>query len=186
MESSKNHHGLGANKAIKKDAGGGSALPRQPRIYNIRRSDFRSVVQQLTGASAALPRPRRLQQARPPPLSPVPRAADPPAATAAAVSPLSEYMRFLETSLLHSDGSHRPAAGSPLRYPPPATQLDLQSPSAFLNLMSPRCPPLSPGLRHSALPNVPFSPQPLALSPSMLFPTSPSAFLLASPTWKDL
>ncbi|WOL11480.1 hypothetical protein Cni_G20243 [Canna indica] len=62
MESSKNHHGLGANKAIKKDAGGGSALLRQLRIYNIRRS---AIVQQLAGASAALPRPRRLQQARP-------------------------------------------------------------------------------------------------------------------------
>ncbi|CAL9049206.1 protein HAIKU1-like [Musa acuminata AAA Group] len=143
MESSRNQHSLGVNKAIKKEG------PRQPRVYNIRSSDFRSVVQQLTGASASLPRPRRLNQARPQPLDPLPRPSVPttpadPAVPPPAETPFSAYMRFLEISLLHSDGSHRPAH-SPLRpSPPPPLPLDLESPSAFLDLLSPRCPQLSP------------------------------------------
>ncbi|CAL9116710.1 unnamed protein product, partial [Musa acuminata var. zebrina] len=72
MESSRNQHSLGVNKAIKKEG------PRQPRVYNIRSSDFRSVVQQLTGASASLPQPRRLNQARPQPWRPPPAPPSPP------------------------------------------------------------------------------------------------------------
>ncbi|RWV98497.1 hypothetical protein GW17_00038646 [Ensete ventricosum] len=179
MENSKNHNGIGVNKVIKKEAAAvhrGPPLPRQPRVYNIRSSDFRTVVQQLTGASSALPRPRRLNQSRPPPLQPpVPPLPAPPAPPPAE-SPFSSYLRFLETSLLHSDGPRRPAASS--FHPPSPAPLDLQSPSEFLLLQS-------PGFLHPQLPVSPSNPlSPLALQP--LPPPSPGVLFPRSPIWKDL
>ncbi|CAL9129222.1 hypothetical protein MUK42_12565 [Musa troglodytarum] len=177
MENSKNHNGLGVNKVIKKEAAAvhrGPPLQRQPRVYNIRSRDFRSVVQQLTGASSAHPRPRRLNQSRPPPLqAPVPpRPASP--APPPAESPFSAYLRFLETSLLHYDGPSCPAASS--LHPPSPAPLDLQSPSEFLLLQS-------PGFFHPQLPLSPGNPfSPLALQP----PPSPGVLFPRSPIWKDL
>ncbi|CAH8374224.1 unnamed protein product [Eruca vesicaria subsp. sativa] len=70
---------------------GAAASPQvQPQVYNIRRNDFKSIVQQLTGCSAheSLPRPpqnnspkpqntTRLQRIRPPPLTQINRPAVP-------------------------------------------------------------------------------------------------------------
>ncbi|XP_064979771.1 protein HAIKU1-like [Musa acuminata AAA Group] len=179
MENSKNHNGLGVNKVIKKEAAAvnrGPPLPRQPRVYNIRSSDFRSVVQQLTGASSALPRPRRLNQSRPPPLQALVPPRPAPLALPPAESPFSAYLRFLETSLLHSDGPRRAAASS--LHPPSPPPLDLQSPSEFLHLQS-------PGFLHPQLPLSPSNPfSPLAFQP--LPPPSPDVLFPRSPIWKDL
>ncbi|KAK8926252.1 hypothetical protein KSP39_PZI018943 [Platanthera zijinensis] len=126
--------------------------PPQPQVYNISKSDFRSVVQQLTGspardppgarnqmpAPARPPQPKpsssRLMKNRPPPLTPIFRPPPPPiqnsltnsnpnpnpnpvfrsgpSVTAPscatwADSPVSAYMRYLETSLLSLDGTKK-------------------------------------------------------------------------------
>ncbi|KMT11651.1 hypothetical protein BVRB_5g105910 [Beta vulgaris subsp. vulgaris] len=68
----------------------------QPQVYNISKSDFRSIVQQLTGSPSRqdpLPRPpnnppkhpsMRLQRIRPPPLTPINRPPMPPVVAAPA------------------------------------------------------------------------------------------------------
>ncbi|KAG0473003.1 hypothetical protein HPP92_014860 [Vanilla planifolia] len=140
----------------------------QPQVYNISKSDFRSVVQQLTGSPSRdpavgnLPMPSRpvqqklpssrLMKIRPPPLTPIARPPPPPfqntvsnpnpipninsnggfhprpapsPTNAWAESPVSAYMRYLQSSLLSSDSSRQiPAQGllpSPL--PPTAAAL---------------------------------------------------------------
>lgn len=204
--------------------------PPQPQVYNISKSDFRSIVQQLTGspardpvgaanipAQARPPQPKtpssRLMKIRPPPLTPIsrsrplplqnsvpipnpnlnlnpnhgfyPRPAASPTAyigTSWADSPVSAYMKFLESSLLSADSSKRtPAQGSlpvaaplpsPRGNPPPSvTSVPasmqpglLPSPGSQFSQLSPRS--------HFTLP-----------SPNSLLPlSSPSSFLnLVSP-----
>lgn len=154
----------------------------------------------------------RLQKIRPPPLTPIARPPPPPFQNPApnpnpnpnfnpgffprpspiAESPVSAYMKYLETSLLHSDG--RPPVPSP-RFPPPqfpafpsprgnpnpnqhpgllpspGLQFVPPSPSSFLNLLSPKSPYplLSPGFQYPPLLSPSFSFSPLA-QPGILGP----------------
>ncbi|KNA15544.1 hypothetical protein SOVF_097300 [Spinacia oleracea] len=107
---------------------------QQPPVYNINKSDFRDVVQKLTGspahaAPASVPTPpihapkpasSRMQRIRPPPLAQLssrppsllncggnPLSPLPPLPTchAAAESPISAYMRFLHNSVSSVDSS---------------------------------------------------------------------------------
>ncbi|XP_042404656.1 protein HAIKU1-like [Zingiber officinale] len=147
-----------------------------------------------------------------------------------AESPVSAYMRYLESSLLSSDTSHhpRPPLPSPGLLPSPRPPFPFPSPSpgglhnsaslppltptsafpsptAFLDLLSPRSPYplLSPGFRYPMplTPNFALSPlpQPGILgagpsprlqpppSPGLWFPQSPSGFLpILSPRWRDM
>lgn len=136
-------------------------------------------------------------------------------------SPVSAYMQYLESSLLDTS-RHPPTQGGllpspvgpppqgPVFAPPPLPQFPsprmppspafLQSPSAFLNLVSPKSPypllsppgsyyppPLTPNLALSPgilgpAPGPPPLPSPGApLSPSFFFPNSPSGLLSPSP-----
>ncbi|XP_028549556.1 protein HAIKU1 [Dendrobium catenatum] len=204
--------------------------PPQPQVYNISKSDFRSIVQQLTGspardpagavnipAQARPPQPKapssRLMKIRPPPLTPIsrppplplqnlapdqnpnpnlnpnpgyyPRPAPSPTphmGVAWADSPVSAYMRYLESSLLSSDSSRRtPAqgflpAGVPFpslrgNPPPSATSLPASMQPGLLPSPGSQFPPLSPGSQF-----------PLTSPNSMLPLPSPSSFLnLLSP-----
>ncbi|XP_042453573.1 VQ motif-containing protein 9-like [Zingiber officinale] len=152
---------------------------QQQRVYTISKRDFRSVVQQLTAASTPShppSSPPRLHKIRPAPLplaSPTPRLPSPPPpplSSAPAESPVSAYMRFL----LASDDGNNPSPRLPFPSPQPPP-----SPSAFLDLLSPKspCSLLSPPLLHYAPP----------LSPGFSWPPSPSAFPpIPSPTWRNL
>ncbi|CAH9120127.1 unnamed protein product [Cuscuta europaea] len=174
---------------------GGSSRPQpQPQVYNINKNDFRSIVQQLTGSplrEQILPRPpqnspkpqsTRLQKIKPPPLTPInhpriPVHPSPPHQYGQppfiptdvwgnrAESPISAYMRYLQTSIVDPVGPTR--QGNPLpsglfpnpHLPPPGL-------SPRYSLLSPRITPL------------PFpSPQGLPFLPS---PTS--QFLMPSPS----
>ncbi|CAJ1971737.1 unnamed protein product [Sphenostylis stenocarpa] len=93
------------------------ALPdSHPHVYNISKTDFRDMVQKLTGSPAHNPQPKpvatsRLHRLRPPPLPqiishhPPPRSAAappsplPPFPSVHAESPVSAYMRFLRNSM---------------------------------------------------------------------------------------
>ncbi|KAK8945928.1 hypothetical protein KSP40_PGU014769 [Platanthera guangdongensis] len=122
----------------------------------------------------------------------------PPAQTAPLPSPKSQF-------LLLSPGSHFPfpSPGASLPLPSPNSQFPLQSPSSFLNLHTPKSPYslLSPRFQYSTSfsPNFSFSPLPqngllgpgpgslTPLSPTLLFPPSPSGFLpLLSPRWREM
>nr|XP_029123424.1 LOW QUALITY PROTEIN: protein HAIKU1 [Elaeis guineensis] len=197
--------------------------PPQARVYNISKNDFRYVVQQLTGtptrdsssssssaaaaAGAAIPPPSRhpraslrLRRNRPPPLAPPSRPNPAPNP-----STIADYISFIENSLLHSDGSRPTPPPGPPAFPSPRAgpllpspgSSALQSPSAFLNLVSPRSPYalLSPGIQQPAplTPSFPLSPgflrpRPPPPPPSPgFFPPSPSGLLpFASPKWNDL
>lgn len=202
--------------------------PTQPQVYNISKSDFRSIVQQLTGSPArdpagganipelaTPPQPKppssRLMKIRPPPLTPIsrppplplqnsppipnpnpnpnpvsyPRPAPSPAAYAGASwadSPVSAYMKYLESSLLSADSSKRaPAQGSlPVAVPLPSMRGNPHPPVTFapVSMQPGLLPP--PGSQFSLL--SPRSQFPLP-SPNSLLPLpSPSSFLnLVSP-----
>ncbi|XP_020574577.1 protein HAIKU1-like [Phalaenopsis equestris] len=199
------------------------ALPNLPRVYNISKSDFRSVVQQLTGspardasearyrpAPAQFPQPKppssRLMKIRPPPLTPIPppppfqnqipnpnynlnpnpayyRPAPSPSAPGSAVwteSPVSAYMRYLESSLLTSDTyqpQQQPRSQGLLPFPHPAATAAGAFPSPRGMISSSSQPPSQPALLPS--PGLQF---PLP-SPGLQFPLlSPGAsFPLPSP-----
>ncbi|CAK9149053.1 unnamed protein product [Ilex paraguariensis] len=227
----------------------------QPPVYNINKSDFRDVVQKLTGSPAherfstpppiQPPKPpsSRLQRIRPPPLAqfsnrPPPMlisAALPPnpnnptyAATnvnftssqrpiqplsplppfpsvhAAAESPISAYMRFLQSSISAVDSDPKRYSGllplAPLASPrwnnlaqtqPPQYRQQNIPPSitsAPMALPQFPMPPSSP-LPFGCLPS-PRSPYPLLFSPTGQFgfqqlPLSPT-LPVTSPTWKGL
>ncbi|CAL9052968.1 unnamed protein product [Musa banksii] len=158
--------------------------PPQPQVYNISKNDFRSIIRPPPLAPIARPPPPPLAASRPPPRyrPPIPyqnpnpnlppAAVDPssfprrlPSAAAAgpawADSPVSAYMRYLESSLLSSDTSRQP-------HPQPQQHL----------------PPLpSPGLLPSPRPPIPLpSPRAVANSSFMPPPPSPSASALPSPS----
>ncbi|URD95313.1 VQ motif [Musa troglodytarum] len=208
--------------------------PPQPQVYNISKNDFRSIVQQLTGTpsrdnSPAPPPPRprppqprpsstRLQKIRPPPLAPIARPPPPPlagsrppprypaaAGPAWADSPVSAYMRYLESSLLSSDTSrqphpqpqqHLPPLPSPGLLPSPRPLIPLPSPrpspSTFLNILSPRSPYplLSPGFQYPPPLTPNFALAPLAQSgilgagpvPGPQPPPSPGLWFPQSPS----
>ncbi|KAJ8497755.1 hypothetical protein OPV22_008307 [Ensete ventricosum] len=139
---------------------GGGGAPSQPPVYNIDKSDFRSLVQKLTGSAThrhqlgpaspppsapdppptsrlhrirpprlahLAPRPLPLDSwTRPPPLSPLPPL---PTVSAAAESPISAYMRRLQTGRLPDIQPSPTAAlvlpplGSPL--PSPRTAYEM-------------------------------------------------------------
>uniref|UniRef100_A0A803MEB0 VQ domain-containing protein n=1 Tax=Chenopodium quinoa TaxID=63459 RepID=A0A803MEB0_CHEQI len=169
---------------------------QQPPVYNINKSDFRDVVQKLTGspAHAAAPAPpppihapkpasSRLQRIRPPPLAQLsprppsmlgcgvnPHSPLPPLPTchAAAESPISAYMRFLHSSV---DSSFN-RTGQMLPPPsPPSTDFSTALPP-FGFLPSPKSPfPFVP-------PNMMFSPT--GNSP-LGFPISPTVPGVPSP-----
>ncbi|XP_076885114.1 VQ motif-containing protein 9-like [Bidens hawaiensis] len=120
---------------------------QQPPVYNVSKTDFRDVVQKLTGSPAhdrpVKPQSSRLQRVRPPPLeqvfacqrrnhqplSPLPPL---PAVHAAAESPVSAYMRCFQTSV-----------GGFTQAPPPATAML----SPRFPLLSPTAPAASPRLK---------------------------------------
>ncbi|CAN4092429.1 unnamed protein product [Withania somnifera] len=197
-------------------AAGPQNLQQQPPVYNINKSDFRDVVQKLTGSPAheriATPPPiqqpkaasSRLQRIRPPPLSQIssrpppfvnavaggciggssgggflggqrPVQAQPlsplppfPAVHAAAESPISAYMRFLQNSI---------ASGS--------TDSDIKRFSTGLSPLAPRWnnfgpPPPQPLFappQPLPLPHQQNIPPPSTASSSVLppFPTFPSS-----------
>lgn len=218
------------------------ATPPQPQVYNISKSDFRSVVQQLTGSpardasgagyppvAARPPQPKhpssRLMKIRPPPLTPIARPPPPPfqnnlanpnpnlnpnsayhrpapspsvpGSAAWTDSPVTAYMRYLESSLLTSDSSKQPQtrAQGLLPFPHPAGSATGAFPSprgnptsSVLMFSQPALLP-SPGLQFPLLspsslfpPQSPGAPFPLP-SPNSQFPLpSPSSFLnLLSP-----
>nr|GEV85154.1 VQ motif-containing protein 9 [Tanacetum cinerariifolium]GEV85155.1 VQ motif-containing protein 9 [Tanacetum cinerariifolium] len=166
--------------------------PQQPPVYNVSKSDFRDVVQKLTGSPAhervvktaprelhapslVKPQSSRLQRIRPPPLehvgnrppggvstvaggnpgffagqrmmSPLPPL---PAVHATAESPISAYMRCIQTSI--TGLSHAPPPPLPDFHAPP-------SPLGFGCLPSPGFP-FSPTRFQT-----PLSPTPPAASP---------------------
>lgn len=181
---------------------------------------------------------QRLQKIRPPPLTPIARPPPPPPyqnpnpnPNPTFPSPVTAYMRYLESSLL--DTSRHPSQqGGLLPYPvgpppqgpmmgaPPMPQFPsprmppspafIQSPSAFLNLVSPKSPypllsppgsqyptplspnfALSPGILGPAPGHSQF-PSPGPLSPGFFFPSSPSGLLspsaffpIQSPRWRN-
>ncbi|KAK1303297.1 hypothetical protein QJS10_CPB11g00130 [Acorus calamus] len=242
-----NNHNLGVNKIgkiirkspLRQTIFNNNNQPpqsQQPQVYNISKTDFRSIVQQLTGSPSrsvsAPPRPPpphnppkppsvRLHKIRPPPLSPVARPPPlrpfPPTQADAirsntAESPVSVYMRYLETSFLNSGGGgqqpQQPHQPGILPTPPGG---GLPSPGGFFNLMSPLSspyrvmsprfqfpPPLTPsffgGLSPMSQagilgpgPGFGHQQQPPPLSPGLLFspPMSPSGFLpIRSPRWR--
>ncbi|KAI8016096.1 VQ motif-containing protein 9 [Camellia lanceoleosa] len=212
-------------------------LPQQPPVYNIKKSDFRDVVQKLTGSPSherfSTPPPihppkppsSRLQRIRPPPLAPISNRPPPllnnavppqpppptqsqlaplsplppfPAVHTAAESPISAYMRFLQSSF-DSDPKRFPGFSplaplvSPrwnnLPQPPPQQQHVLPPPTSGSMAQSPFQMPFSP-LPFGCFPS-PRSPYPL-ISPSTTgqlgfqpFPLSPT-LPVPSPRWKDL
>ncbi|XP_060198939.1 VQ motif-containing protein 9 [Lycium barbarum] len=156
---------------------------QQPPVYNINKSDFRDVVQKLTGSPAheriSTPPPiqqpkapsSRLQRIRPPPLAQITNRPPPfvnnnavnnnsvqplsplppfPSVHASAESPISAYMRFLQTS----------AGLSPLA---PRWNNFVHAP--------PQQPPFPPPQQHQQ--NIPPPPQ---TAPFPSFPSSPLPF----------
>lgn len=166
----------------------------QPPVYNINKSDFRDVVQKLTGSPAherfntpppiqpPKPTSSRLQKIRPPPLpqinvnspplnpsflrqplSPLPPF---PSVHAAAESPISAYMRYIQNSTFPS-----PRWSSLSQQPPPPENT---APSSSIQF------PM-PSSSYGCLPS-PKSPYPALFSPTTLgFPLSPT---VPSPRWK--
>lgn len=162
----------------------------QPPVYNINKSDFRDVVQRLTGSPAhdrfttpppiqpPKPTSSRLQKIRPPPLpqintnppvnsflrqplSPLPPF---PAVHAAAESPISAYMRYIQNSTFPSPRwSNFAPAPPPPENVAPASSVQFPMPSSYGCIPSPKSP------------YPPFSPT------SLGFPLSPS---VSSPRWK--
>ncbi|KAK3016283.1 hypothetical protein RJ639_007603 [Escallonia herrerae] len=209
----------------------------QPPVYNINKSDFRDVVQKLTGSPAhherystptpinpPKPQSSRLQRIRPPPLAqlisrptPAPSGAAPhqpcaaaanvnpdgqrqlqplsplppfPAVHAAAESPISAYMRYLQASnpALDSDPKRFPGVSprwSNLSQPPPPPPPQSSSGStAALQFPMPSSP-----LPFGCLPS-PRSPYPSLFSPGnqfgfSQFPLSPT-LQVPSPKWKGV
>jgi hypothetical protein len=186
---------------------------------------------------------QRLQKIRPPPLTPIARPPHPPPPhqnpnpnpnlnpNPTFPSPVSAYMRYLESSLLDTS-RYTPTQGGLLPFPvglppqapvmgaPPMQQFPsprmppspafIQSPSAFLNLVSPKSPypllsppgsqyptplspnfALSPGILGPAPGHSQF-PSPGPFSPGFFFPSSPSGLLspsaffpIQSPRWRN-
>ncbi|KAM7516850.1 hypothetical protein LguiA_006433 [Lonicera macranthoides] len=202
----------------------------QPPVYNINKSDFREVVQKLTGSPAherfstpppihpPKPQSSRLQRIRPPPLAQLSKLPPPllnsaapsqpnpntsagigntttitcgnfvnsqrqiqplsplppfPAVHAAAESPISAYMRYLQSSTSAADSDSKRSTGfsllAPLQFP------SVSSPVPFGCMQSPKSPYplLSPSLLLS--PTNQFGFQNFPLSPTLPVP---------SPTWK--
>lgn len=163
----------------------------QPPVYNINKSDFRDVVQKLTGSPAhdrfttpppiQQPKPTssRLQKIRPPPL-PVISAPPPlnpsflrqplsplppfPSVHAAAESPISAYMRYMQNSTFPSPRwrNFAPAPAPENITPASSVQFPMPPPS------------------YGCVPS-PKSPYPSFSPTSLGFPLSPT---VPSPRWK--
>ncbi|XP_020596834.1 protein HAIKU1-like [Phalaenopsis equestris] len=203
--------------------------PPPPQVYNISKSDFRTIVQRLTGspardpagpvnvsAQARPPQPKppssRLMKIRPPPLNPIsrppplplqssapnqnpnpnpgfyPRPAQSPAALTGAAwtdSPVSAYMRYLETSLLSADSSRRAPAQGLLPAHFPSSSSPRGNPPSYVSLSPRGNPPYASSVPASMQPGLLLSPgsQFLLPSPNSLSRLpSPSSFLnLLSP-----
>lgn len=158
----------------------------QPQVYNICKNDFRDIVQQLTGSPSHDPPPRpplhnppkpqsmRLQKIRPPPLTRPPQF-QPPSSTPLqsltpgpgdmiAESPISAYMRYLQSSIVD---------------PGPRGNLAQPQPPSSALLPKPPFPVVfSPGQNG---PTPPMNPSPQSYVPPLL-PSPSSQFLLPSPT----
>ncbi|VFQ81393.1 unnamed protein product [Cuscuta campestris] len=230
---------------------------QQPPVYNINKSDFRDVVQKLTGSPAheriSTPPPiqhpkqqsSRLQRIRPPPLAQIgnrpaslvpanprqagvgfvcgqrPAQAQPlsplppfPAVHAAAESPISAYMRFLQNSFNGTGlDSKRFSSGPPPHAPLASPRWNgLAPPPQHHPLFPPQQQNIPPPASSSSAalqqyPAMPSSPLPFSCLPS---PRSPCALLspnllhspvgqlgfpqlplsptvpLSSPTWKGI
>ncbi|KAK9757625.1 hypothetical protein RND81_01G174800 [Saponaria officinalis] len=167
----------------------------QPPVYNISKTDFRDVVQKLTGSPAHAPptlhapKPNssRLQRIRPPPLAPLlntarhsgsgsgfgsglgPMSPLPPLPSChgAAESPISAYMRFLNSAMNNSAGMMFPPPEDLENYPPSPKFIAGESSSSAAMMMPP--PPSSP-LSFGCLP-----------SPKLLLPLSPTVPGVPSP-----
>ncbi|KAG8374620.1 hypothetical protein BUALT_Bualt10G0014400 [Buddleja alternifolia] len=168
----------------------------QPRVYNINKTDFRNIVQQLTGSSSREPqRPtphlqnhptttpnnnNRLHRVRPPPLAP----------------PTQPQLPHLHISL------QQPYPNAFTAPPPPPSQYDQLSPPVFLpstpsdiwtnTTQSPisgymlylqnSAIDLGPGQSHSGPPPPALPSQPITNCPPPVLPSPTSLFLLPSPT----
>ncbi|KAL1540448.1 VQ motif-containing protein 9-like [Salvia divinorum] len=167
---------------------------QQPPVYNINKSDFRDVVQRLTGSPSherfAAPQTRppssRLQRIRPPPLSQIfnrppqivpqngavqqPFAPLPPLPSVhpAAESPVSAYMRFLQTSA--------PAASASYLWPTPPRHPDALIPQSDGQRVPPPESPVSAYMRF-----LQSSPQWNATAPPPQQPTCPTSFASMPP-----
>lgn len=191
------HGHLGMNR----DSRAIAKSPPPPRVYNVSKNDFRSVVQQLTGSPSRHPPPARpategsrLQRGRPPPLArapapppsppPPPRQAFPPRLPVAE-SPVSAYMGSLQSLIMGSSGRPTPRRqggghvplSSPtwsfleLLSPPPKSEPASVSPGSFLSASSPWA------TVGGAWP---------ASSPGGLIPASSSGLLpILSPGWRS-
>ncbi|XP_047953712.1 VQ motif-containing protein 9-like [Salvia hispanica] len=207
---------------------------QQPPVYNINKSDFRDVVQRLTGSPSherfAAPQTRppssRLQRIRPPPLSQIFNRPPPilpqnggvsqpftplpplPSVHPAAESPVSAYMRFLQSSAPAASASYpwptpprHPEALIPQSAPPPESpvsaymrfltaspQWNAAAPQQFPAMPPFPAMPLSP-LAFGCIPS-PKSPYGALFSPTgqlglpqlPLSPTPP----VSSPRWKGM
>ncbi|KAL1546988.1 VQ motif-containing protein 9-like [Salvia divinorum] len=174
------------------------AQSQQPPVYNINKSDFRDVVQKLTGSPAherfsapAAPQTRppssRLQRIRPPPLSQIanrpqiggvqqPLTPLPPLPSVhpAAESPISAYMRFFQNSASASSSNwpsaHRPDALIPQSESPVSAYMRfLQS-----SYTSSTAPPQQSTLPPPQLPN--FATSFASMPPFPALPLSPLPF----------
>ncbi|XP_074591845.1 protein HAIKU1-like [Curcuma longa] len=212
--------------------------PSSSRLQKIRPPPLAPIARPPPPPPPHAARPQPHPHAHPPPPFPNPninlnhsRAVFPrPDGPSWAESPVSAYMRYLESSLLSSDASRHPRPPPPLPSPgllpsprppfplppprgvPNSASLPLPtppsafpSPTAFLDLLSPRSPypllspgfpyppPLTPNFALSPLPQPGIlgagpspGPQPLP-SPGLWFPQSPSGFLpILSPRWRDM
>ncbi|KAK8639980.1 hypothetical protein V6N13_138346 [Hibiscus sabdariffa] len=177
----------------------GARQQPQPQVYNISKNDFRNIVQQLTGSPSRndpLPRPpanpakpqSMSSLARPGPYGqPSPGMLQPMIPGDAgwantAESPISAYMRYLQTSLIDPSPLgkqvqpqvHPPLRGQP-HAPPPFT-----SPSGVNGVVPsmPNPPSLQMNGHIPPMPNLP-SPR---MNGTALLPSPTSQFLLPSPT----
>lgn len=211
-----NDHHLGVNKMgknIRKDPSNQQNQQQNPHalVYNINKTDFRSIVQQLTGLGSASsvnppqttnpnpPKPpnSRLVKVRPapltqlnhppPPVQSVPIASEPVQPVNPAESPISAYMRYL----IESSPVGNPA--QPQNQNPVQSSTGLfpshpigPNPMSFQSpasqfVLSP--PPRSPFPLFS--PNFAFSPRFLGGNESLPPPSPGFFFPLLSPLWKN-
>ncbi|XP_006280942.2 protein HAIKU1 [Capsella rubella] len=214
-----NHHHhqqhLGVNKMgknIRKDPSNQQNLQQQQNpqalVYNINKTDFRSIVQQLTGlgstSSVNPPQPTppkppnsRLVKVRPapltqlnhPPVQSVPVASEPVQSVNPAESPISAYMRYLIESSPTVGNQPQPQNQNPVQsstglFPSqqtgPNPMQPFQSPASQF-VLSPQ--PRSPFPLFS--PNFAFSPRFSGGSESLPPPSPGFFFPLLSPLWKN-
>ncbi|KAG7532439.1 VQ motif [Arabidopsis thaliana x Arabidopsis arenosa] len=211
------HHYLGVNKMgknIRKDPPNQQNQQQNPQalVYNINKTDFRSIVQQLTGLGSSSsvnppqtnpPKPpnSRLVKVRPapltqlnhppppppPPVQSVPIASEPVQPVNPAESPISAYMRYLIESSpvgnLAQPQNQNPVQPSTGLFPSHQTGPNPMSFQSPASQFVLSPPPRSPFPLFS--PNFAFSPRFLGGTESLPPPSPGFFFPLLSPLWKN-